>query len=161
MSLEFTTHFQYKRLEKKIEEAEARRVKVSTEASEAPESFGDLVDNAEFECAAKAEHLIESRLRELEKEKSKYQVVDVSNPDISKASICTTIKTVDLFSRKIQIYNLIGAGPVDIDKDEVPYNSLIGRTLYGLKVGESREVTVPAGKIKLLIIDIKKYDPCE
>ena len=157
MPFELTTPFQLKRLDEKILYLEKRLADVSAEAATAAESFGDLIDNAEFEYAIKREDLLTHQLNDLISQRREYIVIGTDKIDLKSVAIGTSIQVLNKNTQQSSVYNIVGSGPIDMDQNEVSYKSPIGQALYGAKIGESRKAVVPIGTLDLLVVGISKY----
>jgi transcription elongation factor GreA len=160
MTIEYTTYFQYERLRNKIDQIRKQVAEVSKRMGTAAE-HGDLLENSEFLYAADERNLQSSRLLELVNEINSLEIIPDDAIDLTRIGIGTSIDVINLVSNKREVFNLVGAGPSDIDNREVPYSSPIGQGLLGLKVGEEVEINVPSEMKKYRVLEIKKYSPKE
>ena len=129
------------------------RKKVAQQIAEAREK-GDLSENAEYDAALEAQAHLEARIGELEKLLQNARVVDQSQLNTSKVSMFTKVKLKNHTTTTIVEYLLVAENEANISQGKISITSPIGKCLIGKCVGEVVEVQVPAGKIKLEILEI-------
>jgi transcription elongation factor GreA len=129
------------------------RKKVAQQIAEAREK-GDLSENAEYDAALEAQAHLEARIGELEKLLQNARVIDQSQLNTSKVSIFTKVKLKNHTTKTIVEYLLVAENEANISQGKISITSPIGKCLIGKCVGEVVEVQVPAGKIKLEILEI-------
>lgn len=115
---------------------------------------GDLSENAEYDAAKDAQGLLEVRINKLEEVISNARLVDMSQLDISKVSILTTVKIKNLKNNTEMKYTLVAENEADLKSGKISIDSPIGKGLVGRKVGDKVDVTVPAGVIPFQIMEI-------
>jgi transcription elongation factor GreA len=115
---------------------------------------GDLSENAEYDAAKDAQGLLEVRINKLEEVISNARLVDMSQLDISKVSILTTVKIKNLKNNAEMKYTLVAENEADLKSGKISIDSPIGKGLVGRKVGDKVDVTVPAGVIPFQIMEI-------
>lgn len=157
----FTTEFQYRRYVKKMEAIEAI-VKGAGERMGEAARFGDVgCENAEFQYA---EQNLQTDLKVAQVLRGEMQGCEVLyEKDISTESIeiGTSVRVKNLETEVSSLFNIVGVGPSDIDKDEVSYLSPIGDGLMGLKKGSIETINIPAGERRFEVMEITKYFPKE
>ena len=115
---------------------------------------GDLSENAEYDAAKDAQGLLEVRIGKLEEIISNARLVDISQLDISKVSILTTVKIKNLKNNMEMKYTIVAENEADLKSGKISIDSPIGKGLVGKKVGDKVDVTVPAGVIPFQVIEI-------
>ena len=113
---------------------------------------GDLRENSEYSAAKEDLSFAEGRIREIEELTKLAKVVE--STDSKGVSIGTEV-TVER-AGKIEIYKIVGEFEADPSQKKLSATSPIGKALTGKNVGDTVEVTVPAGKISYKIISISK-----
>ena len=133
-----------------------KRKEVSAKIKEAL-GFGDLSENAEYDEAKNEQAQVEARIVQLENMLKNATVIDQDDVDIDKVGIGTIVKVLDAdFGEKFE-YSIVGSTEADPDNDKISDESPVGKALMGRKVGESVEVSTPAGTtFTLEILEIKK-----
>jgi transcription elongation factor GreA len=119
-------------------------------------SHGDLSENAEYDAAKEAQAMLESKIGELELTVRRARIVDESVIDSSKAYILSQVTVKNHNVGKDITYTLVSAQEADFTQKKISVDSPIGKALLGKSVGDVVEVTVPAGKLKLELLEITR-----
>jgi transcription elongation factor GreA len=131
------------------------RKRISDEIAEAA-SKGDLSENAEYEAAKEEQKKLEARIAELEKTYGNAKVVDEDNLDTSKVNALSTVYIKNHNRNKETKYKLVAEKEANLKEGKISTSSPIGEALMGKQVGDIVEVDVPAGTLKLEILDITR-----
>jgi len=131
------------------------RARIAAAIAEAREK-GDLSENAEYDAAKEAQGHLEARIARLETTISNARLVDESQIDASKAFILSTVKVKNQGNGAEQSYQLVSAEEADLASGKISVTSPIGKGLLGKSVGDEVQITVPAGKVTLEILDISR-----
>jgi len=118
-------------------------------------AHGDLKENSEYDAAKDAKSHLEGRIASLEDRLSRAQVVEPSDMQQDKAFLGATIKVKNHNSGDTFEYMLVSQDEADFAKGKISVTSPIGSGLLGKGKNEPVVVQVPAGKIKLEILEIK------
>jgi transcription elongation factor GreA len=102
----------------------------------AAREHGDLSENAEYDAAKEKQGLIEGRIKDLENKLANAQLVDISEAKPGTVVFGATVCLEDADSGSRVTYKIVGA-------------DLIGR-----QIGDTVEVTIPAGEKEYTILDI-------
>lgn len=119
-------------------------------------SHGDLSENAEYDAAKEAQAMLESKISGLEEAVRQARTVDESVIDGSKAYILSQVTVKNHNVGKEITYTLVSAQEADFTKKKISIESPIGKALLGKSVGDVVMVNVPAGKLKLEIVDLSR-----
>lgn len=133
----------------------AERARIADAIAEA-RAHGDLSENAEYDAAKEAQGHLEARISKLETTISNARVVDESQIDDSKAFILSTVKVKNLNTKAEQSFTLVSQEEADLAQQKISIKSPIGKGLLGKEIGDVVEIKVPAGKVKLEILDISR-----
>ena len=117
-------------------------------------AFGDLSENAEYETAKEAKHQLEIRIGELEQRVAHAKVVEMSDIARDKAFLGATVKVQNLDTKDSFRYTLVSQDEANFDEGKISVTSPIGKGLLGKAQNEETVIQVPAGKIKLKIMEI-------
>jgi transcription elongation factor GreA len=131
------------------------RPKISQQIAEARDK-GDLSENAEYDAAKEAQGLLEMRISKLEEVISNARIVDESQMDTSKALILSKVRIKNHNANMEVVYTLVSESEADLKSGKISVSSPIGKALLGKSVGDVAEVQVPAGNIKLEILEITR-----
>ncbi|GDX61706.1 transcription elongation factor GreA [Candidatus Levyibacteriota bacterium] len=117
-------------------------------------SMGDLSENAEYTAARDELAFIDGRMDELEELLKRVTIIeDHSRNGSSKIVQLGSMIIVDRNSKKEE-FTLVGEWEADPLRKKISYESPLGKALLGKSVGESIEVSAPAGKIIYKIISV-------
>ncbi|MCX6782482.1 MAG: transcription elongation factor GreA [Candidatus Levybacteria bacterium] len=117
-------------------------------------NMGDLSENAEYTAARDELAFIDGRMDELEELLKRVTIIeDHSRNGSSKIVQLGSMIIVDRNSKKEE-FTLVGEWEADPLRKKISYESPLGKALLGKSVGESIEVSAPAGKIIYKIISV-------
>lgn len=129
------------------------RTRITQAIAEARDK-GDLSENAEYDAAKEAQGHLEDKIRQMETLIANGRVIDSSQLDTSKVSILCKVKVLNHNVGKQAVYQLVSETEANLKENKISIKSAIGAGLLGTVKGEVVEITVPAGKVKLEILDI-------
>ncbi len=115
---------------------------------------GDLRENAEYDAAKESQGLLEAKIQKFESDMANVQIVDEGNIDTSKVSVLTKVTVTNLNTKKQVTYHLVSEKEADLKSGKISVTSPIGKGLLGKKIGDTAEVTAPAGIIKFMVENI-------
>ena len=99
-------------------------------------SYGDLRENFEFKAAKEMQAVLMRRKSELETALHNARGTAFESPDTTQVSIGTIVTLRDSDSGKEEVYTVLGAWDGDPDRGIISYQTAIGQSLLGHKVGE-------------------------
>ena len=144
------------RLKDELQEARtAERKKIVAAIAEA-RAQGDLSENAEYDAAKDAQGHLEARIAKLETTVGNARVIDESSVDNSSVRILSKVRVMNRKVKKESHYTIVAAAEASFEQGKISVDSPIGRGLLGKAVGDTVEIMVPAGKIKLEILEISR-----
>jgi transcription elongation factor GreA len=117
---------------------------------------GDLSENAEYDAAKDAQGLHELKISKLEEVLSSARLLDESSIDASQVSVLSKVTIKNKKTGAQMTYTLVSEEEADLKVGRISIGSPIGKGLLGKKVGDTAEITVPAGKIDFEIIEINR-----
>jgi transcription elongation factor GreA len=112
---------------------------------------GDLKENAEYDAAKEAQGLLEAKIKYLEGVIATARILDESSIDSSRVSILTKVTVTNLATKKEVTYQIVSEKEANLKEGKISVTSPIGKGLLGKVVGETAEVSVPAGVLKFKI----------
>jgi transcription elongation factor GreA len=115
---------------------------------------GDLKENAEYDAAKEAQGLLEAKINQLEGAMATARIIDESTIDTSRVSILTKVTVTNVALKKTVTYQIVSESEADLKLGKISVTSPIGKGLLGKVVGETADVTVPAGVLKFKIENI-------
>lgn len=151
----YLTHDGYEKLRKELERMKALRKKLSKAIGEA-RSHGDISENAEYDAAKEAQGLNEKKIAELETKLATAQIIDEEQMSKDEVLIGATVTLKDAKSGEELTYTLVAEEEADYSQGKISVTSPVGSGLVGLKVGDTAEITVPAGVLKYKVLQISR-----
>ena len=127
----------YRRIEKEIDELEAKRPGIIAAIKKARE-MGDLSENAEWEAAKEALVNLENQMGVL------ARTLDTAD-----------VRVLDLDIDEEEEYELVGAGEVDVRAGKIPTTGPVGQGLLRKKVGDEVEIKVPRGVLRYKVLSVQ------
>lgn len=115
---------------------------------------GDLSENAEYDAAREAQGLLEMRIANLEQTLTKARIIDETKIDTSKVQILSRVKLLNHNVRREVEYIIVSENEANLREGKIAIGTPIAKALLGKKVGDIVEVQVPAGVLKLEILNI-------
>jgi transcription elongation factor GreA len=137
---------------KTLQTVERRRV--ADRIREARE-FGDISENSEYDDAKNEQALLERRILQLEDRLRSARVIDTSDIPSDVVSVGSRVKVKDLDHGDVDEYEIVGSAEADPANSRLSNESPVGRAVLGKKKGDVVEVAVPAGALRLEILEIQ------
>jgi transcription elongation factor GreA len=124
----------------------AERIRLSKE-------YTDTDDNAEFEEAKNEQAFVEGRILTLEKLLANAVAISADHSFHDSVRIGSDVE-VSLDDGEVERYTIVGSAEVDPVHGKISNESPVGRALLGRRLGETVEVKIPAGTLRLRITAI-------
>lgn len=119
-------------------------------------AFGDLSENAEYDEAKNEQGFIESRIVALENLLRTAKIIDDEDITTDVIGIGSKVRILEIdYDEEIE-YKIVGSAEAEPAKNKISYKSPVGSALIGKKVGDTVEVNVPDGILKLKVLEISK-----
>lgn len=115
---------------------------------------GDLSENAEYDAAKEAQGLLEMRISALESMLANARLLDRSKVGTDTVQILNRVRLMNHNTRKEVVYSLVPEKEANIKEGKLATTTPIAAALLGHKQGDVVEVQVPAGIMKLEILEI-------
>jgi len=117
---------------------------------------GDLSENAEYDAAKEAQGLHEAKISQMQELLANARLLDESKLDASKVLALSIVKIRNVKNGATMSYQLVSESEADLKSGKISVTSPIAKGLLGKKVGETTEITVPAGKMEFEILEISR-----
>ncbi|MBQ8331196.1 MAG: transcription elongation factor GreA [Clostridia bacterium] len=130
---------------------ERERIKVAIAEAR---SFGDLSENAEYDEARNEQAKNEARIKELDELIQHAVVVDDAHLDAETVGLGSAVK-VERDGKEVE-YKIVGSNEADPFVNKVSDMSPVGKALVGARKGDVVQVDIPAGTIRLKVLDVYK-----
>ena len=132
------------------------RAEISRQIAEARDK-GDLSENAEYDAAKDAQAMLEMKISKLEHIIANARILDDQQiDDNSKAYILSRVEILNHNIGKKLTYTLVAPEEADHKLGKISIQSPIGKSIIGRSVGDVLEIEVPAGQIKIEILNITR-----
>ncbi len=131
------------------------RPSISKQIAEARDK-GDLSENAEYAAAKDAQGMLELKISKLQDLIQNARIFDESKLDASKVLLMSTVVIKNLKNNATMKYILVPEQEADFKTGKISVTSPIAKGLLGKKVGDTVEITVPAGTIPFEIVEITR-----
>src|SRR5574344_1833485 len=141
------------KLKAELAEAISQRPIISKQIAEARDK-GDLSENAEYDAAKEAQGLLELKISKLETLVANARVIDESKLGTDRIQMLNKVKLMNHNTKKIVEYTLVGESEANLQEGKIAAATPIGKALIGKCKGDIVEVTIPAGKLKLEVLEI-------
>lgn len=144
----------YKKLLDQIAHMESvERPAISAAIAEARDK-GDLSENSEYDAAKEAQGMLEMKIAQLKDTLANARVIDESHLSTDTVQILNKVTVKNLGTGKENTYMLVSESEANRKEGKLATSTPIGKALLGKKVGDIIEVIVPAGAMKLEILNI-------
>ena len=154
MAISYMTKEGYKKKMEEIAYLEnVKRPEISAAIAEARDK-GDLSENAEYDAAKEAQGLLELKISKLETLVANARVIDESKLGTDRIQMLNKVKLMNHNTKKIVEYTLVGESEANLKEGKIAAATPIGKALIGKCKGDIVEVTIPAGKLKLEVLEI-------
>ena len=129
---------------------EVEMPKIAEKIAEA-RAEGDLSENAEYHGQREAQGLMQAKINQLKTKLANCYIVDKSDMPKGVVAFGSRVTVHNLDDGDDESYELVGPGEEDYTTEpmRILTSSPIGQGLMGKKVGESVDVEIPSGKLRL------------
>ena len=142
-----------KKLKEEIQQLETvERPRIIAAIAEAREK-GDLSENAEYDAAKEAQGALETKIAVLNARLAEARVLDASDIRTDEVQILTKVR-VRMANGMEKTFHLVTEGEANLAEGKISVTTPIAKGLMGKKVGEIAEIQVPAGVLKLEVLEI-------
>jgi transcription elongation factor GreA len=142
------------RIKRELHELRTKgRSEIAKAIQEAREK-GDLAENAEYHAAKESQGMLEMKIAQLEDTLSNARLVDMSRLNASKVMLLSKVKLKNVQTMQIVNFMLVSESEADLKLGKISISSPIGKGLLGKVIGEVAEIVIPAGVMKLEVLEI-------
>ena len=113
-----------------------------------------MSENAEYAAAKEAQSMLELKISKLQEVLNNARLIDERKLDNTKVLIFSTVTLRNSQNNANVIYTLVPENEANIKIGKLSVSSPIAKGLLGKSIGQTVEITVPAGKITFEIIEI-------
>jgi transcription elongation factor GreA len=140
-------------LKAELDELRTVRRHLVAERIQTANEIGGTVDNAEYDDAKNEQAFAEGRILTLDNLINNAVIISEKSGPSDVVEIGSKVTVTDLKGQRDE-YTIIGTTEADPSQGRISNVSPIGKALLGKRVGDIAEVSVPAGKRKLEVVEI-------
>ena len=133
---------------------EVKRPEVVTRVTEA-RNQGDLSENAEYSAARDELSFIDGRIDELDEILKQVVIIKRDENNVSGNSVDLGSEVSLKIDGKEEVYKVVGEWEADPTEKKISHESPLGKALLGKTVGDTVEVSAPAGKVVYTVVSVK------
>jgi transcription elongation factor GreA len=130
----------------------------SRDIGEAQEK-GDLRENAEYKAAMEKQVQLQAQVKKLEIELKSARIIDFAEVKTDKVNIGCTVRLENLSNSEFITYSILGAWDVDTEKNIISYQSPIGKSILGKKIGDTANMDFDGNHSSFKVVEISRYTP--
>ncbi len=144
----------YKKLKDELDHMRSVERPAASAAIAEARDKGDLSENAEYDAAREAQGMLEMRIAQMEATLANARIIDETKIDRSKVQILSKVTLLNHNNNRQVVYTIVAEHEANLREGKLAIGTPIAKALLGKKKGDVVEVTVPAGVLKLEILDI-------
>ncbi len=144
----------YEKLQEELQQLSTDKRREVADRIRIAREFGDISENSEFDDAKNEQMLLEKQIAKLEERLRSARIIDPSDADVGAVGVGLEVTVKDVDRKRDSTYRIVGSAEADPSAGRLSNESPVGRALMGKKKGETIEVSVPAGVLKLKIVKI-------
>lgn len=145
----------YDKLVAELRELETVELPRVREAIAEARDKGDLSENFEYHAAKREQARLLGRIRFKQRVLEHARVIDMSRLSTDKVQLLSKVEMTNLDTGMKMNYTLVSPHEADLREGKISIKSPIGQALLYKKVGDTVEVRVPAGILRLHILNIQ------
>ena len=115
---------------------------------------GDLSENFEYHAAKREQGKLLSRIRFKQRVLEHARVIDMSRLGSDKVGLLSRVTMTNVGNNATMTYTIVSPHEANMSEGKISIKSPIGQALLNRKEGDTVEVRVPAGTLKLKIESI-------
>ena len=140
------------RLEEELEQLRSQRRSIAERIHDAQE-LGTSQSDAEYDDAKLEQGMVEGRILEIEDILRRATLIDEATAHKSGRVVLGSGVQVEQDGKK-QHYIIVGAPEADAKQGRISNESPVGRALLGKAVGDTVDISVPRGVVKIKVLKI-------
>ena len=116
---------------------------------------GDLSENFEYHAAKREQSRLLGRIRFKQRVLENARVIDMSRLSSDTVQLLCKVEMTNLANNSRMTYTIASPHEANLREGKISVNSPIAKALLGHKTGDTVEVRVPAGTLRLRIESIR------
>ncbi|MGE3315169.1 MAG: transcription elongation factor GreA [Planctomycetaceae bacterium] len=147
----------YDKLREEIRRLEDEEMPIIAQRIADARAEGDLSENAEYHGQREAQGLLQAKINNLKSKLANCYIADKTQMPKGIVTFGSTVTVKDLSDSSKEKYELVGPGEEDYDGEvmKILTSSPIAQGLIGKKVGDTVEVTIPSGTLRMEVVEIE------
>jgi transcription elongation factor GreA len=115
---------------------------------------GDLSENAEYHAAREKQSFIEGRIKQIENNLARAEIIDPSKMSGDRVAFGAIVKLSNTQTDEEVVYRILGADEADINAGTISITSPLARSLLGKEPGDEVKVKMPGGERVYEILEV-------
>ena len=115
---------------------------------------GDLSENAEYHAAREKQSFIEGRIKQIENNLARAEIIDPSKMTGDRVAFGAIVKLSNTQTEEEVVYRSLGADEADINAGTISITSPLARSLLGKEPGDEVKVKMPGGERVYEILEV-------
>ena len=152
--MEYMSQEGYDKLVAELRQMENVELPQVREAIAEARDKGDLSENFEYHAAKREQARLLGRIRFKQRVLANARVIDTSRLVGNNVQLLSVVEMTNLTNNAKMTYTIASPHEADIREGKISIKSPIAQALLNKKVGDTVEVRVPAGIMRLCIDDI-------
>ncbi len=132
----------YDRRGREYEEIVSKKIPENSRAIAAALDHGDLRENSEYKMAKQDQQMLLARKASLERDLSRAEITDFSNPPTDQVGIGTVVGLRQGSTNRKVVYSILGAWDSDPENNVLSYKTPLSQSLLGRTEGETIELEI-------------------
>ena len=141
------------KMQQELDELRSQRPIISAQIAEARDK-GDLSENAEYDAAKEAQGMLEMRIAKMEEAIATARIIDTSKINTKNVQILNRVKIKNLDNGKLLEYTLVSESEANLKEGKLSISTPIGKALLGKKKGDTIDIIIPSGMMKVEVLEI-------
>jgi transcription elongation factor GreA len=154
-NMEYMSQEGYDKLVAELHQLESVELPKVRDAIAEARDKGDLSENFEYHAAKREQGRLLSRIRFKQRVLANARVIDMSRLSSDCVQLLSRVEMTNLANDKRMTYTLVSPHEANLHEGKISIKSPIGQALLNKKVGDTVEVRVPAGLLRLHIESIQ------
>ncbi|HIW70890.1 MAG TPA: transcription elongation factor GreA [Candidatus Limosilactobacillus merdipullorum] len=144
-----------KKLEQELEDLQLKRRPEVIKRIKIARSYGDLSENSEYESAKDEQAFVEGRISQIQNMLQYAVIIDNDDVDKDEVTMGRTITFQEFPDEDPETYQIVGESESDPLEGKISNDSPMAKGLMGHKVGETVEIEIPNGTMKVKILKVE------
>lgn len=153
--MEYMSQEGYDRLVAELRQLENVELPRVREAIAEARDKGDLSENFEYHAAKREQSRLLGRISYKQKVLENARVIDKSMLKTEGVGLLSTVEMENLNTGSRMTYTLVSPNEANIREGKISIKSPIAQALLNKKAGDVVEVRVPAGMMKLRVVEVR------